>query len=171
MYICKMWNSSFYREGYALTADIWITSDQSESGTLNTFRCFRKLPQSSVCKWQWKWKGVYFFCLQFFRNQEKMRDKDAWASAPSRSLFMQVITMAFFGKSELILLFYLWRWPPWCSGVCWTWSLPFSSSRWQVYSMIIRALKSIAGEQMAACNVAAGWTRGSSGGVWRCLST
>ena len=73
----KMWNSSFCREGCGLTGAIWITSYESESGTLNTFQCFRKLPQSSVCKWQWKWKDVYFSVSGkiFQKWRKKMWDK------------------------------------------------------------------------------------------------
>ena len=74
----KMWNTSFYHEGCGWTGDIWIIPDKSESGTFNTFRCFRKLPQSSVCKWQWKWKDVYFsVSRRIFQKSQKMWDKVA----------------------------------------------------------------------------------------------
>ena len=74
----KMWNTSFYHEGCGWTGDIWIIPDKSESGTFNTFRCFRKLPQSSVCKWQWKWKDVYFsVSRRIFQKSQKMWDEVA----------------------------------------------------------------------------------------------
>ena len=65
-----MWNSSFCCEGFGLTGDIWIISDESESGTLNTFQCFRKLLSFQMAV---KVKGCIFFCLQnvFFQKSRK----------------------------------------------------------------------------------------------------
>ena len=67
----KMWNSSFCREGCGLTGDIRIISDESESGTLNTFRCFRKLPQFATDS---ESERMYIFLSpeDYFRSQGKM---------------------------------------------------------------------------------------------------
>ena len=113
----KMWNTSFYHEGCGWTGDIWIIPDKSESGTFNTFRCFRKLPQSSVCKWQWKWKDVYFSVSRriFQKSQKNVR----WSCAEPDLPPLPVSSSC---RLDLTLLFYLCRWPPWCTGVCWTWS-------------------------------------------------
>ena len=93
----KMWNSSFCREGCGLTGDIWIISDESESGTLNTFRCFRKLPQFATDS---ESERMYIFLSpeDYFRNQEKMWDKVVKSLSFRPFPFMQVITMAFFGS-------------------------------------------------------------------------
>ena len=154
-----MWNSSFCREGCGLTGDIWIISDESESGTLNTFRCFRKLPQFATDS---ESERMYIFLSpeDYFRNQEKMWDKVVKSLSFRPFPFMQVITMAFFGSRT-------WSYCFTCAddhhGVLEFVELVLcpSPSRWQVYSLFndYPCLEIYYRWTMAACNVAAGWTR------------
>ncbi len=66
----------FYDVGFGARAvsrktPIYFISDESESGTWNTFRCLRKLPQFATDS---ESERMYIFLSPeaYFRNQEKM---------------------------------------------------------------------------------------------------
>ena len=157
-----MWNSSFWRKGCGLTGDIWIISDE----------------------WKWKWNFEYFEYLEsflnpqfsndsesermyiflspedYFRNQEKCEIKlwRAWASDPSRSCRWSPWPSLEVGLDIIVLLVQM------TTIVFWSLLnlfLPFSTSRWQVYSLFNNypCLEIYYRWTMASCNVAAGCTR------------